>query len=276
MKRALFTLSIVLVLGGCAFGRGYGFGGASKSSLVDFLYPETNGQVVTPRMPQLELPLRVGLAFTPAQQQVNGTLTEAEKDSLARDVVREFESLDFVDSIQVIPSGYLRQRGSFANLDQLRSLFDIDVIVLLSYDQSTFTSEGLAALTYWTIVGAYVVPGEKNDTQTLLDAAVYDIASRSLLFRAPGTSVIKSRSALVGNAEQRREDGIRGFNEAGAELKRNLTAELAAFQQRVKDEPAQFAVTRRPGYTGGGSNEGIFLLLVVLGICVVTRLGRRS
>jgi rhombotail lipoprotein len=187
--------------------------------------------------------------------------------------VREFELLDFVDTIQIIPSDYLRPRGSFANLDQLSSLFGVDVIVLLSYDQSMFTSEGVAALTYWTIVGAYVVPGEKNDTQTLIDAAVYDIRSRTLLFRAPGTSLVKSRSTLVANGAQLREDGVRGFAEAGAELKKNLAVELEAFKQRVADEPARFAVTTRAGYTGSGSSEGIFLLLVVLATCLLRRTG---
>ncbi len=46
------------------------------------------------------------------------------------------------------------------------------------YDQVQFTGEGLLSLTYWTIVGAYLVPGEKNETKTMLDAAVFYIASR--------------------------------------------------------------------------------------------------
>ena len=43
-------------------------------------------------------------------------------------------------------------------------MFGIDVIVLLSYDQVQFRDEGLLSLTYWTVVGAYTIPGEKNDT----------------------------------------------------------------------------------------------------------------
>ncbi len=270
--RLLVPLMLVtLLLGGCVSGAGYR--GANKSSLVEFLYPESNGQVVTPGTPRLELPLRVGVAFTPAQLLVDGGMTEAEKGRLAQDVVREFESLEFVDTIQVIPSDYLRQGGSFANLDQLRSLFGVDVIVLLSYDQRMVTDASRAALAYWTIVGMYFVPGEKNDTHTMVDATVYDIASRTLLFRAPGFSTVKSRQTLLKNSEQLRADSARGFTEAGAELKQNLTTELASFQQRVKDAPAQFAVTTREGYTGSGSNEGIFLLLVVLAICLVRRTG---
>jgi rhombotail lipoprotein len=259
----------ILLLSGCISG----YQGANKSSLVEFLYPETEGFVATPGTPRLELPLRVGVAFTPAQLLVNGGMTEAEKDRLAQDVVREFRTLEFVDTIQVIPSDYLRRHGSFANLDQLRGLFGIDVIVLLSYDQSLFTDQSRAALAYWTIVGMYFVPGEKNDTQTLIDAAVYDIASRTLLFRAPGASVVKSHETVIKNSGQLREDSARGFTEAGIELKENLAVELEAFKLRVKAEPARFAVTTRDGYTGSGSSEGIFLLMMVLGICLVRRIG---
>ncbi len=39
-------------------------------------------------------------------------------------------------------------------------------------------------------MGAYVVKGEKNETRTLMDAVVYDIRSRALLFRASGESGI--------------------------------------------------------------------------------------
>jgi len=266
--RMLIPLAMAaLLLGGCMSG----YRGANKSSLVEFLYPDTNGVVATPGMPRLELPLRVGVAFTPAQLVVEGGPTAALKETLARDVVREFEALEFVDTIQVIPSDYLRPRGGFANVDQLRSLFGVDVIVLLSYDQGMFTSEGLSSLTYWTIVGAYLVPGNKNDTQTLLDAAVFDIESRTLLFRAPGASVVESHSTPIANPDQLREDSIRGFTEAATDLKQNLKTELATFQQRVKDEPARFAVSTRPGYTGSGSSEGIFLLMVVLAICLVRR-----
>jgi rhombotail lipoprotein len=272
--RSLSALLLLgsLLLSGCFGLRHYDV--ASRSSLVEFLYPDTANPIAAPGIPQLELPLRVGVAFTPAQLTANTGLSAASRNDLAQEVVREFEALDFIDTIQIIPSDYLRQRGSFNNLDQLGSLFGIDVVVLLSYDQSTFTSEGLASLTYWTIVGAYIVPGERNDTQTLIDAAVYDIDSRMLLFRAPGTSVVKSRSALVGNSAQMREDSIRGFDEAGVQLKQNLATELESFKQRVKEAPQNYAVTTREGYTGSGSNEGIFLLAVVLGLCLLKRIGK--
>ena len=61
-------------------------------------------------------------------------------------------------------------------------------MALVSYDQVANTSEKTSSLLYWTIVGAYVVKGNKNDVQTFVDTAVFDMATRKLLFRAPGVS----------------------------------------------------------------------------------------
>jgi rhombotail lipoprotein len=256
-----FLIAIVSLLTACGT-----FGGASanKSSLVEFLYPNTSDYVETPEIPQLRLPLRVGIAFTPATQRGTADFSEVQKRALAQNVAAKFGDLEFVNNIEIIPSDYLRPQGSFTNLDQLRQLFNIDVIVLLSYDQSIFVDEGLMSLTYWTIVGAYIIPGQKNDTQTLIDAAVYDITSRKLLFRAPGASVVESRETLAANSEQLREDSVQGFTDASNELSSNLSVELERFQQRVKETPEQFQISAREGYTGigSGSIDGWFLFML--------------
>lgn len=238
-------------------------GNGNKSSLVAFLYPYKNGHIEAQETPHLRLPLRVGVAFTPQTQRGRVGFSEVEKGELAEKVSENFQQLDFVNSIEIIPSDYMRPGGGFTNLDQLKQLFDIDVIALLSYDQSMFTNEGLASLAYWTIVGAYIVPGEKNDTHTLIDAAVFDIDSRKMLFRAPGSSMIKSRATLVANSEQQFKDSTEGFLQAGALLAENLDTQLELFTQRIKESPEEVTVSRRPGYVGSGSVDWTILLLIV-------------
>ena len=63
-------------------------------------------------------------------------------------VGRRFEALDFVYAIEIIPSAYLVPRGRFPNLDQIRTMFGIDINALVSYDQAQFTDEGIASITY--------------------------------------------------------------------------------------------------------------------------------
>ena len=268
---------LVLGLGGCSTGKVH-----HASSVVEFLYPDAQ-PVVKPEIPVLQLPIRVGIAFVPdgqtTQERTRGprrpfsgpapnlALTERRKTELLQEVVEHFKKYPFVGSIETIPSAYLRPRGGFTNLDQLRSMYSIDVIALLSYDQVQFTDEGVLSLTYWTIVGAYIVPGSKNDTHTMLDAVVYDIASRKLLFRAPGTSHIKGHSTPVNLSEELRTSSDEGFTSASKQMIANLDESLGQFREKVKARPTEFRVISAPSPSSrGGGSFDVWTLLLIAGL----------
>ena len=270
-------LLVCLAISGCATGTT-----RNATSIVDYLYPNTRDPVVTPSIPVLTLPTRVGIAFVPggvrgqevgvfrAARVFRGaqgyTLTEAKKMTVMQEVANYFKKYPFVKDIELIPSAYLTPRGGFANLDQIRTMYDLDVIALISLDQTQFTDEGALSLAYWTIIGAYIVQGQKNDTHTMLDAVVYDIPSRKMLFRAPGTSHINGSATLVNLSEQLRKDSETGFNEATKQMITNLDQQLVAFRERVKERPAEYTGVRTTGYRGGGALDGFMLvLLAVLG-----------
>jgi len=107
-----------------------------SSNVVQYLYPNKRQPVEIPEIPLLSLPLKVGIAFVPETMSNHKTLTELNKTDLMKEVSTHFKKYDFVKSIEIIPSPYLTQNGSFANLDQIRTMFGIDVIALLSYDQT--------------------------------------------------------------------------------------------------------------------------------------------
>ncbi|MFN3581284.1 MAG: rhombotarget lipoprotein [Pseudomonas sp.] len=260
MLRSLLVVSMISLLFGCALGTS----NHRSSSVVTYLYPNKNSPMESVSIPRLELPMRVGVAFVPEGRQGNSTLTERDKLELQKAVATHFEALDFVSSIELIPSNYLRNEGSFSNLEQIRSMFGVDVIALLSYDQTQFTDEGLASISYWTLIGAYLIRGEKNDTHTLVDAAVYDIQSRKMLFRAPGSSHIKSKATPVNQSEQLRADSIQGFHDASADLVTNLKLQLTVFQDKLKESPDSYEVVHKPGYTGSGSTDALFILMLLM------------
>lgn len=272
----LFVLFAAALTGGCATGST-----KHASSVVDYLFPDIKEPVVTPGIPVLTLPLKVGIAFVPADsakgksgRQVRGdfpvyqdgvlALTEKRKADLMQEVANHFRKYPYVKEIEIIPSAYLRPGGSFANLDQIRTMYGVDIIALLSYDQVQFTDQGSLSFTYWTIVGAYVVPGQKNDTHTMLDAVVYDIASRKMLFRAPGMSLIKGSATLVNQSEELRADSDKGFSAAASEMIVNLDEQLAHFREKVKERPEEYKVVRTAQYTGGGTGGGSMDLLSLL------------
>jgi rhombotail lipoprotein len=234
-----------------------------SSSVVQYLYPDQTSPVATSGIPLLALPVKVGIAFVPETSSYNYNLTEKDKVDLMNSVSNHFKKYDFVKSIEIIPSAYLTPKGSFSNLDQIQTMFGVDVIALISYDQTQFTGEGLASITYWTLIGAYIVPGEKNDTHTMVDAAVYDIKSRTMLFRSPGISHIKSNATPVNLPEKLREDSLKGFQEASHDLIINLDEQLALFKEKVKTAPQDFRVVKKAGYTGGGGLDLFFLCIVI-------------
>src|SRR5688572_9906012 len=56
--RVFLLVVTISLLGAC---HGFSGAGANKSSLVEFLYPNSTGYVETPEIPHLQLPLRVGI-----------------------------------------------------------------------------------------------------------------------------------------------------------------------------------------------------------------------
>lgn len=223
----------------------------ASASVVDFLYADAAAPAMTPATPVLHLPLRVGIAFVPGPGTASPTLTETRQREMLQRMADHFGKYGFVKAIEVIPSDYLRKRGGFANLEQLRSLYGVDIVALVSYDQVQFTDKSALSLTYWTIVGAYVVPGERNDTQTLLDTVVMDIESHKMLFRAPGTDRITGRATLINASEQLRADSAASFDAASRKMIDNLDQELVRFREKIRQNPADYHLERAPGYGGG-------------------------
>lgn len=240
------------------------------TSVVSFLYPGKDRPLADQRIPVLKLPLRVGIGFVPGKGRESiETLPESQKQQLLKRVAAEFKPYPFVEAIELIPSMYFREGGGFENLEQIRTMLGIDVIALVAYDQMQFTDSDWTSLAYWTIVGAYVVQGNRNDSHTLMEAAVYDIESRRLLFRAPGASRIKARTTMVDVARVLREDGARGFDEATAEMIVNLKAQLAEFRERAKNPSGEVQIVHKPGYTGGGALPVGFA--VAIGLVMLAR-----
>jgi len=264
----LLSGACVLTLTGCLSLRNSSH--HQSSSVVQFFYPGNDQPFVQPTIPTLRLPLRVGVAFVPSARasgqyrSFEDTFTEAQKTELMRTVAAKFKALPFVQSIDLVPTTYLRPGGGFENLDQLRAIMGIDVVALIAYDQAQATGDTAWSLSYWTIVGAYVIPAQKNDTHTLMEAVVYDIASRSLLFRAPGVSAIKGHSTLVSNETDLRTDSAQGYAAAAKDLTQNLQLELDAFKVRAREEPEAIRIEHKPGYSGAGAIEVWFGALLAL------------
>lgn len=277
---ALLLLGLAALLAGGCFSTGGPRKTERSSSVVAYLYPDQANPLPPTSIPVLRLPLRVGIAFVPTGNgksrgyYADTGVSEQQKSLLLERVAAEFRGRDYIQSIEIVPATYLRAGGGFDNLNQVRALLGVDVIALVAHDQVQFTNNNLLSLSYWTIVGAYIFHGNQNDTQTLMESAVYDIASRHLLFRAPGASRVEAGAAAVYVQQRLRADSAAGFDAATTELIANLKLQLEAFRERVKKSPGEVKIEHKPGYTGGGDFGAGFsatVLALLLLACTCTR-----
>ena len=255
-----------------------------KSSSLDFLYP-AGAEAAPAEDVKLQLPLRVGLAFAPSKGYRGDRFTELQKQSLLEKVAEAFRSRNGIGSVDVIPTSYLTKGGSFENLDRLVAAFGIDVIALVSYDQFQFSETGRSSWAYWTIVGAYVVKGEKNETQTMMDAVIYDIPSRAMLFHASGASSVTGRSLPTEVGKALLDNSAQGFELSTTDLIVNLTEALMRFEEQAASGTVRGAGTPAvamvdadgsPVQSGSGGALGVFEFLLVALLVTGLAIGRTS
>jgi rhombotail lipoprotein len=234
---------------------------AASTPLVEYLYPA--GDVpAQDAVPVLNVPLTVGLTFLPSDRMQAMDATAREQVLTA--IRARFRSLPYVRDIVIVPDHYLRPKGGFDNLQQVARLQSLDVIALVSYDQVSYSGENERAFAYLTIVGAYFVRGNSNETHTLLDLAVIDPASRSLILRAGGTSSVEGKSTAAELREKQRKLEASGLQAATETLSANLEKELQLFTQRIREGTAPVRVVKRSASGGGGGGGRLDVLLALL------------
>jgi rhombotail lipoprotein len=252
----------------------------NSSSLVSFLYPEGSAPPLEDAIPELHLPLRVGLAFLPSQHGGRGELDEAQKEQILERIRARFADRKFVAEIVIVPDYYLTGARGFDGLQGVQRLYNIDLMALVSYDQVTHLDDNRWSLTYLTIIGAYVIPGSSHDVATLVDLAVVDPATRSLVLRAGGTDTRHQSSTLVDLDRDARTASAASFGIASQHMINNFDAALGQFEAAVKAGRANVRVVNRSAENGGKSGGGalgvwelsILFAFVVLRRVSVTRM----
>jgi rhombotail lipoprotein len=229
----VFGLALVT---GCSFPRQV----HRRSNLMSYLYPNA-AEAPQPSVHgiRLQLPMRVGIAFVPADAKlaqfagVESVLPGTSEQRLLNVVKDEFRARDWVKEVVVIPSNYLTPGGGFANLDQLSQMFGVDVIALVSVDQFQSSNPYPISFLYLSIVGAYVLPLDHNDTRTLIDAAVFYVPARRFLLRAPGRSQVTGHATAVEVEQSMRGRSYKGLEFAMADLSINLSKQVDTFKQGI-------------------------------------------
>jgi rhombotail lipoprotein len=270
--RVLSMAAVSLTLGGCAwmFGDQRDRAAQTSTPLVDFLYadgkvPEQDAQ------PELQLPIRVAVSFLPSANGPRSFQPGAiDRDKVLAAIREHFRSLPYVSEIIIVPDYYLHagKGDGLLQIQQLSRLYRFDLFALLSYDQIQNAYQNDRSIAYWTIVGAYFVRGDRNETHTLLDMAVIDPKSRALVMRAGGTSALKGNVTAVDAERHSVAQSTRGFELATEQLIGNFSRELTDFEARVRAGTAPIKVVRQAAKSGGsGALDPLLLgVLALIGV----------
>jgi rhombotail lipoprotein len=246
-----------------------------RASSLEFLYPK-GAPGSPPSDVMLQIPVRIGIAFPPSNGHSGATFDEVQKRDLLERVAAAFRGRSEIARVDVIPSLDLRKDGGFENLDQLATMYGLDLFALVSYEQVQFSEETAASITYWTVVGAYVIKGDRNETRTVMDASIFDLKSRALLFRASGQSQVERSSTAIDVQRSLREASRQGFEQATTNLIADLEKALVAFREQAKTGTVRgqgtpaIEISSARGAGGGGTGAGAAgPLELVLGLMVV-------
>ncbi len=238
LPRLVSLLLVAALLAGCTYSRRI----QRRSDLMGYLYPGADAAPATnPSGVTLQLPLKLGIAFVP------GVATEtrcgrcpdrrpvpAASEKKLLDIVKSaFQGRDWVSQIVMIPSVYLRPGGGFENLRQAARMHGVDVVALVSVDQLQSSHPEKISFLYLSVVGAYLLPLDHHDTQTLIDAAVFHVPSETFLLRAPGLSTVKGRAAAVDVDRDLEARSGTGLKLAMEDLSKNLDVEVEQFKSQV-------------------------------------------
>jgi rhombotail lipoprotein len=254
-------------LGGCTLLCAPYCGGAAvarhdSTSLVEFLYPNGAPPPRQNRVPELHVPLRVGLAFLPGRGIGTAAPDAALRQELLERVRQHFSERKFVSEIVIIPDYYLSAQRGFAGLEAVQRLYSVDVMALVSFDQVMHADVNNWSLGYLTIVGMYVLKGNRYDVSTLVDLAVVDPATRSLILRAGGVDTRDGNTTLIEERRESREAGAAAFSAASEQMIEHFDSALTDFEAQVHAGHANVRVVRKDG-SGGGAFTWPWLLALL-------------
>ena len=212
-----------------------------QSNLMEYL--SASEQKAPAAEAVLQLPLAVGVAFLPGGSTKNsdnnfmnssrgGTvfITAEQERRLAGEIQARFAAKPWVKDVKVIPSFYLSEHGGLGDVEKVAALNHVDIMILVALNQVQFTNPQWYSWTNWTFVGAYTVKGDKNDTSTYIDASVFHVPSRTMLFRADGTSTLKGSATWAQREEKLRVKSMESLHLAMDALCLHLDDAAASFR----------------------------------------------
>jgi rhombotail lipoprotein len=135
----------------------------------------------------------------------------------------------------------------------VQRLYGVDVMALVSYDQAIHLDDNAWSLGYLTIVGAFVIRGSSHDISTLIDLAVVDPLTRSLVIRAGGVDIRRGDATLITDSRSTREAGGDSFSAATDQMIGHLDTALVKLEDDVRSGKSDVHVVSEHHSASGAS-----------------------
>jgi|GEM_PF-1356120 len=248
----LLTMVLVAVaLAGCAHN-----GRVRESSSVTLdkvIESAKDSRVATDKSP-LTFPASVAILMVPGDGQVPETVLHQAAEGLKQQLL---ENKKYIGSVSIVSTFDVNKKMT---LEQVRSSYAADVVILIFYHQDQRTMQsGPAALLDAAIVPAFVVPGVKVHTATLIEGVVSHIPSNAVIFRTSGHEERNSYSTSYSEENVGAAASVDSFNAAIVDFGKSLSNTLNQFDQfdmsKAASMTALVASSSESGSVVGGNSE---------------------
>ena len=226
MKHRYLLLSFLLIftiggLSGCA----QFISRSSSSQPLNTLLEKTKDSRQTDDKKPLRFPASVAVIFVPSK---NNDIPETALRLAGKQLKHQLlANPKYIRSVTLISADDLRAKVS---LDQIRTMYDADIAVILSYKQDqTSQQSGPGGLIDATLVGAFIVPSVKTETSTIVDGMIVHIASNALIFRETGSDNSSTLSTSYGVTSTMADQSIKGVLAATDDFGNAVTKTLTKF-----------------------------------------------
>jgi rhombotail lipoprotein len=247
----VFVMVLVAVaLAGCAHN---GQVRESSSMSLDKVIESAKDSRVAPDKAPLTFPASVAILMVPGDGQVPETVLHQAAEELKQQLV---ENKKYIGSVSIVSAFDVNKKMT---LEQVRASYAADVVILIFYHQDQRTVQsGPAALLDAAIVPAFVVPGVKVHTATLIEGVVAHIPSNAVIFRTSGHEDRNSYSTSYSVENVGAAASVDSFDAAMVDFGKSLSNTLNQFDQfDLSKAPSMTALVESSNESGsavGGSS----------------------
>jgi rhombotail lipoprotein len=222
LNLGLLTMVLLAVaLVGCAHN---GQVRESSSMSLDKVIESAKDSRVAPDKSPLAFPASVAILMVPGDGQVPETVLHQAAEGLKQQLL---ENKKYIGSVSIVSTFDVNKKMT---LEQVRASYAADVVILIFYHQDQRTMQsGPAALLDAAIVPAFVVPGVKVHTATLIEGVVAHIPSNAVIFRTSGHEDRNSYSTSYSVENVGAAASVDSFNAAMVDFGKSLSNTLDQF-----------------------------------------------